>query len=182
MTKTPFVRMLWGSVFIVALLLLPLTASASKDGPCDGQVTIDGITYTPANDTPDDPVVVPDQPGLVASWRGTTGGVIKNHTGAVDMVIGPSSVTIADWGGENAEEDTEARGDYNVDTARNVLPFSVTGLYELRATHAGDGGDCSGNVMVLLEGNALSTPLGLTAVAGTVITAVGLVLAGRGRA
>lgn len=165
------------------LLVLPLSgaALAGMQGPCDGSVTIDGRTYGPDNDTADDPIVVPDEPGLVASWTGSTGVVITDHTGKIGLVVGPATVPIDTWGGENAEQEVSAAGDYAVDEARAAMPMKVVGLYELKGSHSGQGGTCSGNAMVLVEGAPLTTPVGAGAAAGTLLALGGLVLAGRPR-
>ena len=166
----------------IALWLLPSTAGAVVEGPCTGKVEIDGITYTPENDSPDNPIVIPDRSGLIAEWSGsTTTGPITNHVGEVSLVVGPTAFVIDDWDGENAEEETSSRGNYAIDDAKDILPFDVVGLYELQAFHSGDEARCDGSAMVLVEGNPLSTPLGLGAAAGTLIAAAGITLAGRGR-
>lgn len=171
-------RLLLGAVVVGAVLLVPVVAGASVSGPCDGSVTIGGVTYTPANDTAANPIVVPDQPGLIASWQGTTGPPITDFAGDVGVVVGPFTVVIADWSGPNEDEETSSSGDYAVDEARGLVPV---GLYEMTATHTGTGGTCTGTVMVLIEGNPLTTPVGAGAAVGTLATGLGLVAAGRGR-
>lgn len=173
-------RLLLAGVVVFGVLLTAGAAAAISVGPCDGSVKIDGTTYTPENDSPANPIVIPDKEGLVAEWAGSTDGVIKNHTGDVGVVVGPGTINLATWDGENANDEVESKGDYNVDDARDLLPFDVVGLYELRAAHSGDGGSCSATAMILIEGNPLSTPAGQAAAAGAGISFVGLVLAGRG--
>src|SRR4051812_41413236 len=56
------------------LLLWAAPASASKTGPCDGSATINGKTYTPANDTASNAIDVP-KTGIV-TYHGDTGGVV----------------------------------------------------------------------------------------------------------
>lgn len=180
-TRASVQRMLLLSV-AVAVWLLPSTAGAAVDGPCTGTVEIDGITYTPENDSADNPIVIPDKPNLVATWTGsTTTGPITDHVGEIGLVIGPATVVIEDWAGENAEETSSAGGEYAVDDAREFLPFDVVGLYEVEGFHNGNEATCQGGAMVLIEGSPLSTPLGAGAAAGTLIAAAGLVMAGRGR-
>lgn len=166
---------------IAVLSAVPAIASAIGVGPCDGAVKIDGIDYDLTNDTPANPIVIPDKPGLVAEWKGQTDGVIKNHTGHVGIVIGPGEVVLAEWSGENADEETESSGDYDIDDARDFLPIDVVGLYEVSASHQGDGGTCSGQVMVLIEGQPLTTPVGGGAAVGGLLALGGLALAGRGK-
>lgn len=164
-----------------AFLFNPPPAGASIDGPCDGEVVIDGITYTEDNDTPDNPIVIPAADGLVASWEGRTDNPITDHSGGLGIVIGPGAIRIAEWSGENADRETESSGDYPIDKARDLLPVSVVGLYELRGTHTGDGGTCTGSVMVEIQGNPLSTPIGAVAGVGTLLALGGLLVSGRGK-
>lgn len=164
------------------MLSVASPASAVVAGPCDGSVTIGGITYGPENDTAQNPIVVPaDRTGLAAEWEGSTGVPITDHSGEVGIVVGPATVQIADWSGENAEEETEAGGSYAVGSLPDFVA-NLTGLYEVTATHAGTGGSCAGSVMVLMEGNPLTTPVGAASVGGTLIAGAGMLLAGRGRA
>lgn len=157
-----------------AALLFPLAgiASAAIQGPCDGSATIGGRTYTPANDTPSNPVVLPSGPGLVASWIGSTQVVITNHEGGIAVVIGPGSVGVASWGSENKDKKTSASGEYPVDQARNALPVDLVGLYRVTGFHRGEGGSCTGSAMIKIEGNPLTNPIGAGAAAGTLAAAM----------
>lgn len=166
----------------VGLLSVASPASAVVTGPCDGSVTIGGVTYGPGNDTEDNPIVIPeDRSGLVADWEGTTGVPIRDHVGTVGIVVGPSTIEIAPWSGANADDETEASGSYSFDSLPSFVS-NLTGIYEVTATHAGTGGSCSGSVMILMEGNPLTTPVGAASVGGTLLAGAGMLLAGRGRA
>lgn len=167
----------------LTLCVLPLArpAEAAVDGPCDGSVTIAGIKYTPANDTAANPIVVPDEPGLVAEWEGSTTVPIINHNGQAGVVIGPSTWVLATWKGANGEKATDADGNYSIDDARNSVAIDLVGLYEITAMHAGDGGACDGSVMVLFEGSPLTNPVGAGAGVGTLLAGVGVGFAGRRR-
>lgn len=156
-------------------------ASADVSGPCDGKVTIDGVTYTPANDTAADPIVVPAD-AATAEWEGTTGVAITDHTGRLGVVVGPGSVPIASWSGENADLETSASGVYDIGDARAELPVDLVGLYELTGTHSGSGGTCTGTAMVRIEGTPLTTPVGAAAAAVTLLSLIGLGLVGAGAA
>ncbi len=156
-------------------------ALAGVTGPCDGQVTIDGVTYTTANDTADAPIVVPAD-AETAAWEGRTDGPITDYTGELRVVVGPGSVRIADWAGENADLQTSDEGDYAIDEARDQLPVDLVGLYEVTGSHAGEGGTCDGSVMVRVEGSPLTTPLGAGAAAVGLLSLVGLAAAGAGGA
>ncbi len=169
-------------VMLAALFLLPMAALGVIDGPCSGTVTIDGVEYDESNDTENNPIVIPDKPGLIASWTGQTDNPITNHRGTVGIVIGPATWEIEDWEGENAENSQSARGDYAVDDAKDFLPFDLVGLYELQGSHAGDGGTCDGSVMLLIEGNAATTPIGVASIVGTLAAGTGVAMAGRKKA
>ncbi len=169
-------------VVLAALFLLPTAALGVIEGPCSGTVTIDGEEYDESNDTADDPIVIPDKPGLIASWTGQTSNPITDHRGAVGIVIGPTTWEIEDWEGENAENSQSAKGDYAIDDAKDFLPFDLVGLYELQGSHAGDGGTCDGSVMLLIEGNAATTPIGVASIVGTLAAGTGVAMAGRKKA
>lgn len=164
------------------LLLAALPASGVVTGGCDGSVTIAGVTYGPDNDTADNPIVVPaDKAGVVAGWEGSTSTPITDHTGSVGVEVGPVTLEIQSWGGANAENETSAEGTYALDS---LPPFvkGLTGIYEVTATHSGTGGSCAGSVMVRLDGNAATSPVGAASIGGTLLAAAGLLAAGRGRA
>lgn len=164
------------------LLLVGVGAGAAIDGPCRGTVTIDGVVYSEANDSAANPIVVPDESGLIAFWEGSTDVPITNHTGKIGVVLGPTTINIEEWGGENSDLETESSDSYAIDDARDVLPINLVGLYEVSGFHNGDGGNCDGSVMILLEGNPLTTPVGGGSAAGAVLALAGLLSAGRVRA
>ena len=170
------------AMMLSALFLFPAVALGVIDGPCSGTVTIDGEEYDESNDTAADPIVIPDETGLIASWTGQTDNPITNHRGQVGIVIGPTTWEIEDWEGENAENSQDASGEYAIDDAKDFLPFDLVGLYELEGSHAGDGGTCEGSVMLLIEGNAATTPVGIASIVGTLAAGVGVVMAGRKKA
>lgn len=176
-------RRLTLSAVTIALCVLPLAtpAGAIVEGPCDGNVTIAGKKYTPKNDTAANPIVVPDEPGLIAKWEGSTDVPIINHKGQAGVVIGPSTWVLATWQGANGEKSKDADGDYAIDDARNSVAIDLVGLYEITAMHSGDGGTCEGSVMVFFEGNPVTNPVGAGAGLGTLVAAVGVGVAGRKR-
>ncbi len=164
-----------------ALLLMGTAAQAAVEGGCSGTVTIDDKTYTEANDSPSNPIVIPDEEGLIASWTGSTGSVIKDFQGELGVVIGPASIVFVDWEGLNTDGKKDSKGNYQVDEAKDQLPVNLVGLYEVSGFHRGEGGDCEGSVMILLEGNPLTTPVGGGSAAGAVLALVGVLSAGRAR-
>ena len=180
-----FNRSKWkiATVLIVfgALLLMGTAAQAAISG-CSGTVTIDGESYDETNDSPSNPIVIPDKDGLIASWTGSTDNIIKEFKGELGVVIGPGSIVFADWEGPNADEKQTSKGDYQIDDAKDQLPINLVGLYEVSGFHRGEGGDCEGSVMILLEGNPLTTPVGAGSAAGAALALVGVLSAGRMRA
>lgn len=154
-------------------------AGASVTGPCDGSVTIDGVTYGPDNDSTSDPIVVPAD-ASEASWEGTTGTPITDHRGQLEVVLGPGAVEIASWSGENADREVRAEGTHSITATRAELGVDLVGVYVLRGRHEGTGGACTGSVVVRLEGSPLSTPVGQGAAAATLLGLAGVAAAGAG--
>ncbi len=59
------------AAFLVGLV--PGVGSASVDGDCTGEATIEGVTYTPANDTPSNAIPIPDKEGVEVRYSGSVG-------------------------------------------------------------------------------------------------------------
>jgi hypothetical protein len=169
----PFARAIvitWCALGLWLVLAVPASASVTV-GPCDGSVTILGVTYTPENDTPADPVLIPDESGVVVEYTGNTGGVvIKNHRGSIAVDVGPIPITVAEWSSRNADDEVATTDTYALDEAFAKLPFDIVGIYRVSGKHEGRGGTCEGFAYVKIEGNPLGTVPGITA---TVVTAAG---------
>jgi hypothetical protein len=161
---------------ITGLLLLPTVANADVTGGCTGVVFIDGVEYGPQNDTPDNPIVVPDRAGVTAEWAGEVPFANTNFAGEAGIVVGPTTIRFASWSGANTEDIRKAAGTYSLDELKAELPVDVgvAGIYQVKGFHDADGGSCTGMVFVKFEGNPLSTPLGVVAVVGIIISALGL--------
>jgi len=161
---------------VAALVLLPMVAHADVTGGCTGVVIIDGIEYGPENDTPDNPIVVPDRAGVTAEWAGEVPFANTNFAGEAGIVVGPTTIRFASWSGANSEDIRAAAGTYSLDELKAELPVDVgvAGIYQVKGFHEADGGRCTGMVFVKFEGNPLSTPLGVVAVVGIIISALGL--------
>jgi hypothetical protein len=179
-------RRRWSATGAIAgLLVLAVPGTATADvttGTCTGTATIAGNEYTPANDSPSNPIVVPDEEGLVAAWTASIADDPSNLEGKIQIVIAGLGITVADWGtGPNAER--EANGDYSIDEARaeieDVVPVGVIpGLYRVRGNH---GTICEGFAMVRIEGSPLGNVVGWVVVVGIVVSAGGLVTAFRSK-
>jgi hypothetical protein len=171
----------WCGLGLWSVLAVPASASVTA-GPCDGSVTILGVTYTPENDTPADPVVIPDESGVVVEYTGNTGGVvIKNHRGSIAVDVGPIPITVAEWSGRNADDEVATTDNYALDEAFAKLPFDIVGIYRVSGTHVGRGGTCEGFAYVKIEGNPLSTVPGIAATVVTAASAAGVVAAASAR-
>jgi hypothetical protein len=145
---------------------------AGIDGGCTGSVTIEGNTYGPNNDTVDNPIVVPiEKDGVVAQWEGEVPFANQNNQGELGIVVGPFTISIADWGDANTANKQGNSGSYSVEEFKNLFPVPETliprGVYELSGEHTADGGNCSGTVMVKLEG---SGAIGIASVVGAGVT------------
>lgn len=163
--------------FAVAAVLVPLAGMASVTGGCTGSVTIGGVTYGPENDTPSNPIVIPDESGAVAEWQGEVPFANTNNSGEIGIVVGANTIGVASWNEPNPDDTRSGSGTYGLDDLRAALPVDVgiAGIYALRGFHEADGGRCEGNVFVRFEGNPLGTPLGIVAVAGLGLSAIGLI-------
>ncbi len=175
-------RRICGGLLLAAVVLvfgLAPPAAAGVEGGCWGTATIDGVTYDPTYDTRGNPIVVPlDEDGVLIPWIGNVDFGNENHSGKIKLVIGPGEVEIADWSGPNPDDDRDADGVYELDDAKDVIPFGLTGIYEVKGEHSADGGMCKGSVFVKLSGNPLATPIGIVSVAGTLLTLAGIAVAG----
>jgi hypothetical protein len=167
---------------IPTVLLIGSPASAGVTGGCNAKATIGNQTYTPANDTAANPVVLPNEGNLDIHYVGTSRKVIKDHSGFIAVVVGPDSVKVAEWSHPNRGGAKRAEGDYPLDAAYGrLLPFDLVGLYEIEGEHVGKGGRCDGSAMVLIEGNPLTTVPGATAAGLTLVTAIGMGVAAAGK-
>lgn len=175
----------WRTLLVAALaggpLVLAGSANAGMTGPCDGSATIKGVTYTPANDTPANPVVLPDEEGVVVKWEGHTTTPIHNHNGAIGVHIGPLRIDFADWAGKNAKDETREEGNYQLDDFYDAMPFKLVGIYRVSGDHQGDEGSCEGFAMVKIEGSPLGTIPGVVGLGLTVLFGAVTLVAGVGK-
>lgn len=161
----------------VAAVLLPLAGMASITGGCTGSITIDGVTYGPENDTPSNPIVIPDDPGVVAEWEGEVPFANTNNSGEIGIVVGANTIPVVSWEEANPDDTRSGSGTYGLDDLKAALPVDVgiAGIYQLRGFHQADGGRCEGEVFVRFDGNPLGTPLGIVAAAGLGLSAIGMI-------
>jgi hypothetical protein len=158
----------------------PAAAHVTPAGSCDGSGTINGKTYTPANDTPGNPVHLPDK-GTV-HYQGHTATLTKPHHGHIDVVIGPAKVTIYSWASANDGNKLASTGDKDLKKAYDKLPIGIAGLYKITGEHFnGNTLYCSGWAYVKFDKSPLSTPIGAGALGATVLTGIGVVGAAFGK-
>jgi len=158
------------------IIVVGADADASIEGPCEGEATVDGVTYDDTYDTKDNAIRFPENPGgMVIPYRGAITAENMDYDGSVGVVIGPAVVAIADWGpDENPQDTREKQGDYTLGTELDNL----VGIYEVRAVHNVGGAEaCSATVYIKIEGSPLSTPIGLAAVIGAAIFLILMLLA-----
>jgi hypothetical protein len=154
------------------VLILPAAAMAGIEGGCTGSVVIDGNTYGPANDTVGNPIVVPiEEEGIVADWEGSVSFNNENNEGKLGIVVGPWTIKIADWGDPNTANKQGNSGSYSIEEFKDLFPIPESliprGVYELSGDHTADGGNCTGTVMVKLEGSGI---IGIASLAGAGVT------------
>ena len=165
---------------VASVMILPATAMAGIEGGCTGSVTVDGIPYGPNNDTVGNPIVVPiEKDGVVAFWEGSVPFNNENNDGKLGIVVGPFTISIADWGDPNTANDQGNEGTYTIEEFKDLFPVPVSliprGVYELSGEHSADGGKCTGTVMVKLEG---SGTIGIASVVGAGVTFITMLGAG----
>jgi hypothetical protein len=167
------------TVVLSAVIIMPGLALAEINGDCDGWVEIEGVRYDDSNDTPDNPIIIPaDSETLVVSYSGGVGFANTNHSGKVALALGPTTITIEDWGSPNPADTRESSGTYDLSDFRDSIPFKPTGIYEVTGEHSADGGSCSGTVFVKFEGNAWSNPIAVGSLALAALSFLGLLAAG----
>lgn len=162
-----------GLTAFLYLLLSPMVAEAGLSGDCpidQNWAVIQGKQYTAANDTADDPVVLPAGETLEIEYLGTTSVPITDHHGQIAIGLGPGNVVVEPWGNPNKPNPTLSKGG----TYSLEVP-DIVGIYEVTGFHEGKGGSCSGNAVLKIEGkNPVTTPIGAGAAGGTLLAAVGV--------
>ncbi len=176
---------------LAALVLLPAQpAHADVTGGCDGSADFNTDSegpYTPAFDTPGNPIIVPKDDGTIANWAGSVPGENTNFGGNVEIRIGPFWIEVADWGdpdhdGSNDDDERSDEGQYNMDELWDVIPKNlVNGIYEAQAFHSADGVDCEAHFFVKFEGNALTSPIVIVAIILAILSVLLLIRAGMRR-
>lgn len=172
-------------LLLVVLLIPAPPASADVTGGCDGSVNFlldDYGDYTPSNDTRSNPILVPKTDDEVAHWDGASPGDNRNHSGNVQVQIGPAWVTVAEWSHPNTANESAKFGDYLMEEFWDGIPGGrnvANGIYQARAVHIGDGADCTANVFIEFDGNPASSPVVLGIIGAVVLLTILYVLVAR---
>lgn len=171
------VLVLFALVSLTWVVAVP--ASASVTGGCRGSATIQGVTYTPGNDTPSNPVRLPAELDVPIDYKGSVPFENKGHSGWIGVDIANFTVRVFEWSHPNQGNDQEAEGTVSTTDVYEALPFDIVGLYRVSGAHAASGGSCTGFAYVLIEGNPLATPIGSVAVIGALVMLLDLLVLGR---
>jgi hypothetical protein len=154
-------------------------AAAEIDGPCTGSGefengTKDAGSFTVDGDT-SDVVEVPLKDTV--HWEGAIDASgERDYSGSieVDLPWPLDAATIDTWDGTTDETGNSDEKSYDLPSA---VPRGVE--FEVTGHHSEDGEVvCSGTVKVKVEGGAFDSPIAPVGIAGTVISGVGLALAG----
>ena len=115
----------------------------------------------------------------VVNWHGSVTTPTHNNYGKVVIDLGYVKVTAGSWGpSKNASSKTSRSGVAHIPSALKYVP---PGTYHMTGFHKGDEGECDGAIDVVFKGSILSTPVGIVAIVGTILSAFGVLFAGLAR-
>jgi hypothetical protein len=115
----------------------------------------------------------------VVNWHGSVTTPTHNNSGKVVIDLGYVKVTAGSWGpSTNASSKTSRSGVAHIPSALRYVP---PGTYHMTGYHKGDEGECVGAMDVVFTGSILSTPVGIAAIIGTILSAFGVLFAGLAR-
>ena len=182
-------RLAMSGVFasLVLMVIAPAASASVTEGQgiCDGWAEIEGVRYTPANDTPGNAIPIPDEEGVVIEWYGEANMANTGGSGAIYVNVAGFKIKVDDWATNNAVQisngGTYQLDDFYEEIDQRVPLGRVPGIWRVEGEHSADGGDCAGFAMIKLEGNPLGTLVGWITVVGLIVTATGLVFAFRAR-
>jgi hypothetical protein len=170
-------------MFAAAVALLPLVAlgataapAAADDVTCDSGVTATGtVNNQPAAElTKDDPLLVRE--GEQLQVRGT---VTPNPATPITDPANTTKVKVWAIDGlfdlTSGEEGEGTGADYTATTSVDGYFDVGVGLYRVEVTTEGENWQCEFAFYMTLDGDSLSNPAGLVALAAVLIGAIGLV-------
>jgi hypothetical protein len=115
----------------------------------------------------------------VVNWHGSVTTPTHNNSGKVVIDLGYVKVTAGSWGpSKNASNKTSRSGVAHIPSALKYVP---PGTYHMTGYHKGDEGECAGAIDVVFTGSIISTPVGIVAIVGTILSAFGVLFAGLAR-
>ena len=150
----------------------------ANDVGCKGKATIIPKGGAPfVVDAAQATVTLPKEAGPV-DYAGSVSTVTHDHVGEVRLDVGPYGLKIFGWKSKNGSNESAKSGVHAYPSLSRVPP----GIYRITGFHRGNEGGCSGHMDVIVAGSPLSSPVGIGSAAGTVLSAVGVIAAGRKRA
>lgn len=165
-------------ILVGATAVLAAAAPAlaqSLEGGCTVMAESDIDTTDVLDATRSDPFEI-DPEGSI-SWTALSPGPIQNHTWEVGLVIGGIRIAAADGGDANADGDTTSDGSRSIaeliDDAGVGILDDLAGVYRVYGSIEGEGGSCSGDGFIRIEGSAFGGLIGQIAGGSTIL---GLVL------
>jgi hypothetical protein len=143
------------------------SATATVTGDDGAAVTVDASARS---------VTIPR--GDSALWRGEINKVTHDHSGSVDLKLGPLSINLGRWG-PTANDANRGIQEGLKDVPAVIRQFPSV-KWKLTGFHKGTEGQCEGEVTVQVESSPASTAAAaVAALAGTAAAAAGLVAAAR---
>ncbi|MEA2717948.1 MAG: hypothetical protein QOI99_2265 [Actinomycetota bacterium] len=166
----------------IALLVLcsvsPAGAEMTHDTiGCSGTATVTGDDGSAVTvDAAATSVKIPR--GDSAAWKAASNKVTHDHSGSVDLALGPLSINLGRWGPTGNDGDKSTVGGLKELPA--VVRLFPSVRWKVSGRHKGTEGGCEGEITVEVEGSTASTAAaGAAALAGTAAAAAGLVQATR---
>jgi hypothetical protein len=113
-------------------------------------------------------------------WQGSVPTAIHDNQGDIVIHLGLVSVTAKTWGpSKNASNKVTKSGVARIPSALKLVP---PGTYHMTGYNSSDEGTCAGSMDLRFTGSILSSPVGIVAVIGTILGAIGIVFAGIAKA
>jgi hypothetical protein len=113
-------------------------------------------------------------------WEGSVPTAIHDNQGNIVIHLGLVSVTAKTWGpSKNASNKVSKAGVAKIPSALKLVP---PGTYHMTGYNSSDEGTCAGSMDLRFTGSILSSPVGIVAVIGTILGAIGIVFAGIAKA
>jgi hypothetical protein len=114
------------------------------------------------------------------NWEGSVPTATHDNQGNVVIHLGLVSVTAKSWGpSKNASNKVSRSGVARIPSALKLVP---PGEYHMTGYNSSDEGTCAGSMELRFTGSIVSSPVGIVAVIGTLLGAIGVVFAGIAKA